>query len=57
MKEKGDSEGGKGERGGEVQKPAVMVPVQRERGKEEGTGKKQEKGGEIGGVLGLRIGL
>lgn len=43
-----------------MQKPTVMVPVQRERGKEEGTKgrrERKEKGGEIGGVLGLRIGL
>lgn len=43
MKEKGDSVGGRGERGGEVQKPTVMVPVQRERGKEGGTGKKRKR--------------
>lgn len=43
VKEKGDSVGGRGERGGEVQKPTVMVPVQRERGKEGGTGKKRKR--------------
>lgn len=47
-----------------MHKPAVMVPVQRERGKEEGTKGRGERGrtgvgegGEIGGVLGLRTGL
>lgn len=43
-----------------MQKPTVMVPMQRERGREEGTKGRRErkkKGGEIGGVLGLRIGL
>lgn len=53
---KGGSKGGKGGHGCEVQKPTVMVPVQRERGKE-GRRERKEKGGEIGGVLGLRIGL
>lgn len=45
-----------------MHKPTVMVPVQREIGKEEGTKGREERGctgggGEIGGVLGLRIGL
>lgn len=41
-----------------MQKPAVMVPVQRERGeggRGKGKGRRKERGGEIGGVLGLRI--
>lgn len=44
-----------------MQKPTVMVPVQRKKregGGDEGKGRgRKEKGGEIGGVLGLRIGL
>lgn len=52
--------GGEGEDASEVQKSTVMVPEQRERGKEEGTKgrrERKERGREIGGVLGLRIGL
>lgn len=43
-----------------MQKPAVMVPVQRKKrgAGDEGKGRgRKEKGGQIGGVLGLRIGL
>lgn len=44
-----------------MQKPAVMVPVQRERGEGGREGerekKREERTGGGGGLLGLRIGL